>query len=202
MTTSSEPALERARAELREMAMDLVLSRRCLFTRLACRAVEHGGSMQAALKHGFRKLLVLVHPDKNNGSAKSELAAKELQKLREQPAPVCCGDEVHEASSPGGASASCARLGGFFYATYFHAYFGDTLYGKRLRNFIYGDRLGGVLYTTCFGKRLRGFLYGNRLGDFQHGDGLGGVLYTTCFCADRLGDFYAELRAFFYLDPG
>ena len=124
-----------------------------------------------------------------------------LERLPQQ-APVCCGDEVHEASSPGGASASCARLGGFFYATYFHAYFGDTLYGKRLRNFIYGDRLGGVLYTTCFGKRLRGFLYGNRLGDFQHGDGLGGVLYTTCFCADRLGDFYAELRAFFYLDPG
>ena len=63
-----------------------------------------------------------------------------LERLPQQ-APVCCGDEVHEASSPGGAPASCERLRGFLYATYFRAYFGDTLYGKRLRNFIYG--LGG-----------------------------------------------------------
>ncbi|CAE7313097.1 unnamed protein product [Symbiodinium microadriaticum] len=145
MTTFSEPALEKARAELRDMAMDLVLSRRCLFTRLACRAVEHGGSMQAALKHGFRKLLVLVHPDKNNGSAKSELAAKELQKLREQPASTWAWNAF--------LSRRCERLGGFLYATYFRAYFGDTLYGKRLGGFFYGNR-------------LRNFIYGDRLGDF------------------------------------
>ncbi|CAE7245994.1 unnamed protein product, partial [Symbiodinium sp. KB8] len=151
------PALEKARAELRDMAMDLVLSRRCLFTRLACRAVEHGGSMQAALKHGFRKLLVLVHPDKNNGSAKSELAAKELQKLREQPASTWAWNAFLSrrpcVAETKFMKQAALRLGGFLYATYFRAYFGDTLYGKRLGGFFYGNR-------------LRNFIYGDRLGDF------------------------------------
>ncbi|CAE7502042.1 unnamed protein product, partial [Symbiodinium microadriaticum] len=78
-------ALQTARAELRDLAMNLVLSDLSYLTRLGCRLVGPLQSMtaQVAAKKGHRKLMRLVHPDKNNGSAKSELATKELQKLLE-----------------------------------------------------------------------------------------------------------------------
>ena len=74
---------EVARAELRHMAMDLVWSQHSLLNRLGCRLVGDLSSMKSAAKKGHRRLMRLVHPDKNGGSVKSDLATKELQKLLE-----------------------------------------------------------------------------------------------------------------------
>ncbi|CAE7815496.1 unnamed protein product [Symbiodinium sp. CCMP2592] len=83
-------SLEEAQAQLRNAAQNLVLSALDEYGRLGCKLVSDKGqphrnldSRDAFVKAAYRKILLLVHPDKCQGSEKSHLATKALQAIWE-----------------------------------------------------------------------------------------------------------------------
>ena len=81
-------SLEEAQGKLRLAAQGVVLSMWDDYSRLGCKLVPEAGPLQrtlisrdAAVKAGYRKLILLIHPDKNQGSERSELATKALQEI-------------------------------------------------------------------------------------------------------------------------
>ncbi|CAE7254134.1 unnamed protein product [Symbiodinium sp. CCMP2592] len=106
-------SLQEAQAQLREAAQNLVLSSLDEYGRLGCKMVSDQGQPQrnfdscdAFVKAAYRKMVLLVHPDKNQGSEKSHLATKALQAIWEKRLSLSQYGGPSNFTGPAGAHAS------------------------------------------------------------------------------------------------